>query len=1234
MSTLIFAAQSIAAYGFNKGLDKIFSNSEDFSNRLFKIISLTIDEYQNKYPVQDQDKQFAFYKSQVLIEELLKFRLYSNKGYKLSSKKIEVALESNPNIIRPNEAELENFIRIFDNYINQDKKLKLLEIEAFHKEAIFDIYNVVKKALNILETHLVESASLLENQYQAELNNYLVEIKSLKPQTALKHLQDLEKRVNENIKHVSKKVQATLKYLIGICNEALGSTNSGYENFILAYNLEPEKKVYIEKACISYYFLKDHKYRLLQNNIDEFNDYNTFSWAINTIESENIVDYIQETVPQNVLDKSHYKRIIFNNNLKANKVNPLELIDLLDVTKDLKSFPSSINYDNFHHWIFILNAFSMQFFSSCEIPYWRELEKNEISIRFLELSRVISQALEDSELYETYNVIIFYYYWLESELEIQNDTLSNLKAAYNSLKERDALSTMLLANSIQKHDSIENALKYIDEFQGDMDEGLVALRAFCHLGNSQTEEKVTEYFKFVKCINELNAINACGYLIPTIKSNVIEKDSLAKILNNIEFTKQAIKHLMFLMLDSLYPKKLSIEIGRINKLRDTLVGESKLYFFIALLYFENKYFAECISFQESYIDETKESRDLFLFIRALDASKNQKQLKLLRLLKQWRTSFTYNDYLIRIELELQQILKDWKEIEEITEYALKESENDEVFYTFYLIALGTNNKQGVLKKEIKKIKEFKFKSTENAITVTSILLHYNFTETALELLYCKALNKADSLARMNYITLPGKLLKEYFKEYEVVSYDCFVKFEINDEIETIHINEDTSLYDIIQKAMGKTVLEKFSIEKSLSKKIKTVKILRIMNKYLALYDEIYAEAQSSFSNLPMESVRFDSTNLETFEKVLIENFGPAEEEIRKHTEESFRKYQNYDLSFNELSNANFRGSFIDAYYQLTSNQSEGFLVKPMKYFDDIEFNNKTLIIDFSSGLLFFELEAKMGIRFHKFVVTENVFILIDKLIAETESQRNSKMSVSVYNKKIVPHFYPEDFHDKRIDFLSKLKKWFQENSISENPEEKLEIMRPLYAESKVTNAMEYIVDNAFLSQRKNYLLITDDFGYEKLLKINNWSTTELYLRHAFPDKKNEILEVMLSFRYVGLTVNSDILYSTYINHFKEGYNYIFNYALRNLSLPENFKSSNIFIVVDFLKKLALNPVLTKEKYKYDATNILTMVISNFPNRSFNLLLKESIEQQFNLLGHYYDLTISALQSALEIKNFN
>lgn len=1228
---LLFAAQQIASYGIKKGLDKILDSTDDFSSRLHKIISKTVDEFQNKYPVPDQGGNFAFYKSQILIEEFLKYRLFANKGYIIDVKRIQTALERNPNILKPSEHEIEIFFQTFDKFVKEDDKLRLYEIETFHKEAIFEIYDKVEKILNVLELHLVEIIPLLEEEYREEINGCFEEIKELKPNTALMRLASIEDRVNRNSKHVSDKLLANLKYFKGVCFEALGLSNEAYECFITSYKHSPDNKQFIEKACISYYFLKDNKYKELKSTIEAHDDYNAIAWAIETIESENTVKFIKESVSAIVLDKTHYKRIVFNNNLKFNKVDSLSLIEVLEVSKLSKEFPEFINYDNLHHWLFILNALSIQFFTTNEIPFFGFLKKNELSIQLLELSKLMADAIKGSELDSSYNVIIFNYYWMQSELASLPSTIKNLKDAYLALKEKDAFRTMLFANSIQKHISINEAIKIFDEYEGELDENLISLKTFCQLEDSPTEEIVKEYFSFVNHVDELNIQNVCGYLIPIIKYNVIKKENLLELLESVQYSKSEYKELILLLIETLYFKEEPLKIERIDLLRNVIAKESKLNFFIALLYFENKYFDESSLFQETYLDEDKESRDLFLYIRSLNYSKKASQLKLLRLLKKWRLSFSYNDYLLRIEIELQQILKDWSEIYAIAEYGLSKMPHDEAFFTLYIISLAIMNNTPKIREEIERIKNFSFKLTENALRVASILVQLNYLELGLELLYQKAVNKNDSLARMNYFSLTINFPPDYFKELDQVIDDCYVKFEIDGEIETIHINSSTQTLPLVQKSFGKNVLETFTIENPLSKKIKHVRILRIMNKYLALSDDIITEANSSFSNLPFESIKFESTDIKDFEKSLIENFGAAEEERRKHKEFNFKEYYGLKISFTELVNTNFEGSFIDAYYHLISNQSDGYLIKPLKYFRNTVANKKH-VIDFSSGLLFFELSEKLGLKFTKFIVSENIYPIIESLVSKTEAERNSKMSVTLTGNRIIPHFYPDDFHERRIDFILKLKTWFKENAISEIPQEKIEIIRPLYADGKMTNTLEYLVDNAFLAQRDGYILISDDLGYEKMLHINNWVTTENYLIEYFPEKRNEILELMLWYRYIGITLNSDVIYSAYINQNKVGYSHIYNYALRNLSFAVNFNSFNIFIAVDFLKKVALSSTITYEKYKFDATNLFAMLISSFPNPAFSFSLKKRIEQQFNLMGDYLRITMTALIDALRIKN--
>jgi hypothetical protein len=470
-------------------------------------------------------------------------------------------------------------------------------------------------------------------------------------------------------------------------------------------------------------------------------------------------------------------------------------------------------------------------------------------------------------------------------------------------------------------------------------------------------------------------------------------------------------------------------------------------------------------------------------------------------------------------------------------------------------------------------------------------------------------------------------------ELEVVIIDSYVKYEIDGEISTLFIDSNLTTNPIIQLSIGKHKLETFSIENKFSKKMRFVKIVRIMNKYLALLDEILQEANSSFSNLPVESINFNNLEPKDIVKVLIDNFGPREEERKKHLDNAFKSYYTFSISFTQLVASNFNDSYIDAYYHLTSSGCDGFLIRPLKYLDtNLILTGKKYVIDFTSGLLFYDLSEKMGLKFDKFIITKNLISLIDKAIFDTDQQRNSKMSLTFHDNRIIPHFYSEDFHENRVKFLTSIKNWFITNSTQLIPEEKIEIIRPLYKEKGMTPTFEYFVDNAFLAQRENHIIISDDLGYGKDLHVNNLISTERFLNEYFTDRSNEISEFLLERRYVGITLNKDVLYSAYLNQHKYNQSHLYNYALRNISLKQNFSPFNIFVIVDFLKKIALSSVISHELYKSDATNLFVMTISSFSNPILTLTLKQRIVQKFNLMGEYLPLTITALLDALQILN--
>ncbi len=123
----------------------------------------------------------------------------------------------------------------------------------------------------------------------------------------------------------------------------------------------------------------------------------------------------------------------------------------------------------------------------------------------------------------------------------------------------------------------------------------------------------------------------------------------------------------------------------------------------------------------------------------------------------------------------------------------------------------------------------------------------------------------------------------------------------------------------------------------------------------------------------------------------------------------------------------------------------------------------------------------------------------------------------------------------------------------------------------------------------------------------------MFLKEFFPERQNELIEFLIECRYVGLTLNANILYDCYTEQYKEDKNHIFKYALRNISLKSDSQIENSKVIIQFLKKIALNPIVNPEKYRTDTINTLVSLIMGATDVTQILYLKALIYNEFRLM---------------------
>jgi len=142
-----FVANAVATYAIQKGVDSVINNEETFKERLKKVLDTTIEEYKAENPIPDENGKFAFYDSQIIVDELLKVRFFRNHGYLLNEERIASELNKNPNILHPEKEQLEHFLEVFDRNVQQDDRLKELAVDENYK---FEIFNISEKLETLL----------------------------------------------------------------------------------------------------------------------------------------------------------------------------------------------------------------------------------------------------------------------------------------------------------------------------------------------------------------------------------------------------------------------------------------------------------------------------------------------------------------------------------------------------------------------------------------------------------------------------------------------------------------------------------------------------------------------------------------------------------------------------------------------------------------------------------------------------------------------------------------------------------------------------------------------------------------------------------------------------------------------------------------------------------------------------------------------------------------------------
>ena len=1009
---------------------------------------------------------------------------------------------------------------------------------------------------NVTESYIGCTINIneIEPQWQDRLNAYIATLQQFKPKTALSLLEKLEASFATSAKKPSPEFHSLISFQKGMCYRFLDEREKMCECFITAYNENTSVLEFEEQAALSYFKIEDtQKANELVDKLLCRNEYNPIAWYIKFLST---TTYDFNSIPAFVRQNIMFQYMLYNYfNVKNiyKCISQMKAFSMLPNVKDYS--PQDITIANFDENIFYSNVFFSEYLQNYYFAFHSLKEGNVEILKTLEvLLKKIVSAINGSELEKKYGTLFFLNAYIQYILTKELRYISDMRDHYLKLESKNDTLALVCANVLQLNGQIDYALEILDD--SDLKESnIFYLRAFCYLKKNDKIQYRTAIRSWINSVEKIDNYVVDNYLasIFTLK-DIGETDELklSDFIQNEKFENQELKTLIETIVKSLISGILdSPQISTLSELAST-IQQPNLLLHIAYTYYHFKMYEPAIELYEKHVDREKENLHLFSYMNSLYAAKKGSE-ELLGLLENWRLNFSFQPDLLRIEADLCAILHNWNRCLQICNLFLDKHKQDEDFLCLKLRCLDVINEDwcdSEIKSMAKSFEDYAFSIDQNIPIVANILINRGYFVEGMEIFY-KYSDKRNVRSAYLFATLiysQRSQNKELLKEFDEITDGCFVKYESNGEINFFEMNKNGSdnLYD---ELLGHKLGDVISI-KRMSSKDYSIRILRIMDKYLYLHDKILEEAKQPLSGLPMEPFNFTSTDPEEMKKDLISLFGQQGEQEKRLRETAINNYYRRELSFTEVIRQAFRNDYLGGYTSLIFEHS-GIVILPLSFYESLPqpVNTTNYVIDFSSLAILYQIAKEHNITYpNKFLISAFTMDMIKQKLRNIQSGPKSELSVVVTSEDVIKYQIPENVHQNNIAYLEGLLKWIEKNCEAVVSPRVIDFKRNIDIDDEKEFFIDYILNTLLVCEDKQGILLTDDFVYFKfnLAQIQFSMSTERYIKNILGDEHPASFEFIKN-KYRGYTLTTKQLFGEFDKKMNSQDSYYTN-CLENISM--------------------------------------------------------------------------------------
>lgn len=1237
-------------------VNETFAGSKtDFEKELTKVIYESLEAYEKTAP-KPASGRIPFYLSQAFLTELLSFRFFEQ----LRIEEVKRVVEKDARILPPSEEELIKFFEIFDSKISDSEKLIELNIENNYKSEIFRISSSLQELFSELLNKLdyikddIKStiqdsklSDILKREWNTQIDEITENLRKFKPYTAKERLEQLEKRVNEKKGFLDQNLKAKFLFLKALCLQeiSLSGEEDRYSSlFIQAWKLNKNALNYKTRAAFSYIRLEDFSNAdKLASEILLEDEYNQNAWMIKCVLPDQENEFYRTKVPKIIQRRFSFRAIVGNWLLikgKVRRVTDLKELNLEINFQDVE-IPENITFENKNQWIVAAQICLAYFSEKHPVNLLFIGNQNAKSDKLFDFTNVllgrITEALKESELENNYSNIFLQYHYTSFQ---KTDDLSSAQKMELTFQKIDKKSPQDVFQLIQvliiagEKKNGQKVLKIIEDYGEEKHEILSYTKCVLHYVLEEYDaswRSFLEYLKLAPLINNEWLCNIFNYLKLALNRIENEGEKLKYIFENYEFEKPEYRDFFLVYVYAFFNEKL--EPFDLDEKIDRLqleIKEDFLVRFLAEVFIKIEFYAKAKIYLKAFIEPEKFDFLLKKYCEALFRSKSNMG-ELVGILKKWRLNGKPDSDLLRTELSIRLKQRNRKEVYEISKNGILHFPEDEDFLSNYFSSMDYFSKSEEIGENIELIKRFRYNYEETGLAISRVLFKNGFKEEARNLLYPFAKREENTKARQMYFGLSTYSDKELFSEVEKVDIDTCVILRINGKNEKLYIQESNRNKFVVKQIFGNGVGFKFTTKSGEHEG----EILRIMDKYLALFAEIEEEIGTPLSELDFKKIELEQGfSLEDFHKKIIELYGAKEDEKEAFFKEKIQLFSHGELSFTEISYQVFGGKNIEAYHYLTSGL-EGIRFTALSAGlakDESISKNSRFILDATSACLFYELNKELKIEFtNKFIVTglfrQELVALIDEIAISPET----KMSVKISSKGILPQFYPEDYKERRLKYFQGFLSWIDSNCEVDYVDEKLNFLLELN-ENKKGNFESYgFFDPWILTLREHHILLSSDsfyfrnFGYapDKII------SPEVYLNHFHSKKEVDFSKMMIEKKYVGITIHHQILIEEY-HKFLLARENSFILCLQNLQFSWNPNLSNIHHAVLFLKEVCLPSFIRVDTKNRIAIRVFSNLLKGM-DQNQKIDLKMKISREFMGLDFLFKLMVASFESAIRFK---